>query len=137
MLTTVLWTAMVLHAAPKQVDEVWEGTLYVEFMQAKPKQRRVKRSGDVLPLKLEITRKGRAFTGKWIEGDRSLAVEGTMNRGVIEAVPTRVLKGNWNNEILGSLRISGEFKKGKMAGWLYGVGNRRVRGGEFELQKKP
>ena len=137
MFTGLLLATLALSApATAEVEEVWEGKLYVEYVEAKPKKHRVKRNGDVLPLTIRITRKGNNFTGEWIEGNRSLAIEGTLGRGEFNATPTSVLKGEWNNDILTTLELSGEYDKKGMSGQLQGVGNRKARGGQFELKKK-
>jgi hypothetical protein len=136
MLSTLLLATFVLAAPPTEPTQVWEGKLYVEFLEAKPKRRKVERTGDVLPVTLRITRTGTSFTGEWTEGDRSLAIAGVVKRGKFEAAPTRVLKGKWNDDILKDLKFSGKFDEKSMQGLLYGAGNKRVRGGEFELEKK-
>lgn len=136
MITTALLATMILSAPPTEAPEVWEGKLYVEFVEAHPRQRKVKRSGDVMPATLRIVKTGTSFTGEWIEGDRSLAIAGTIKRGQFQAVPTRVLKGTWNQDILNDLRITGSFNQREMRGQLYGAGAKRVRGGQFVMQKK-
>ena len=136
MITTLLLSTIVLAAPPTEATEVWEGKLYVEFVEAHPKRRNIKRTGNEMPASLRITRTGTKFTGEWTEGDRSLAVQGVVKRGKFECVPTSVIKGTWNEDIVNDLKISGAFDNKRMQGELSGVGAKRVRAGQFVLTKQ-
>jgi hypothetical protein len=131
--------------APK-VEEVWEGTLQVEFVEqkAQPKRKRKqsaqpprgKHQARTLKLTIRLTKEQGKFTGEWIEGDRSLQIAGTITKKGFRAVPTAVIKGQWNQDILTNLQMQGTISKGVLNGRLGGVGKNRARGGTFTAKKK-
>lgn len=140
-----MWTSIVLvslagtvSAPPK--DEVWEGMLHTERAtknRKKGQQGRGRIVGKEVPLTLRITRKGKDFTGEWDQGgDHVLAIEGTIVGRQLEARATRVVKGQWKEDIVRDMRFVAEIDKKEMRGEQLGIGADRARWGTFQVKKK-
>lgn len=140
-----MWTAIVLaslagtvSAPPK--EEVWEGMLHTELAAKNRRKRQKGRDrivGDEVPLTLRITRNGKDFTGEWDQdGHHVLAIEGTIVGRQFEARATRIVKGQWKEDIVRDMRFVAEIDKKEMRGEQLGIGADRARWGTFQVKKK-